>query len=185
MKVFFQGIGTLFQYNLGLPSQLVSFEDVKVTIGTRHLLLYVYGIWYVRRSKNLKMVLTTFPTFPPNYQTMVFGSWIAHFISRSSLYKKFLSVFDIVHLNDRQYPYTKAALRNKKETVLTLHWLPSKVDAKSICGQNSERGSRLDAQGNISRGRHVSFQYTTPEKASKKILRFADVFKNSVLEWTT
>ena len=128
MKVFFQGIGVLFHYNFGLTSQLSAFDDMKVTLGTRHLLLYIYGVWLTRYRKNLKIVMTSFPTFPPNYQTMIAGSYVAYLVSRRYLYKKLLSRFDIVHLNDREYPYTRSALNTRKTTVLTIHWLPTGVD---------------------------------------------------------
>ena len=125
-------MGTLFSYNLGLTSHLAAYKDIKVTIGTRHLLLYVFGIAYTRHIKDLKIRLITFPTFVPLVQTRAYGTGVAKILVRLSLFEKFMLRFDLLHLNDREYPYTKAAIKLKKPTVLTLHWPPSKID-EEVC----------------------------------------------------
>ena len=137
MKVFFQTIGLLFEFNLGLTSQLAAYKDTNVTIGTRHLLLYVYGIGYTQHFRNLKIRMITFPTAVPFKPTLYYGSAVSSLIVKSSLFKNFISRFDIVHLNDRSYPYTKAAVKTRKRTLLTLHWIPSKIDEDTF--------SKLDA----------------------------------------
>jgi glycosyltransferase involved in cell wall biosynthesis len=125
-------VGTLFSYNLGLTSHLAAYKDIKITIGTRHLLLYVFGIGYTRHIKDLKIRLITFPTFVPLVQTRAYGTGVAKIIVNLSLFEKFMSKFDLLHLNDREYPYTKAAIKLKKPTVMTLHWPPSKID-EEVC----------------------------------------------------
>jgi len=132
INTFFQTVGTLFSYNLGLPIQLAAYEDVKLTIATRHLLLYVFGVSYTRHIKSLRVALTTFPTFVPFRLTLGFGSKVAKLLVRLSIFKRLISRYDVVHLNDREYPYTKAAAKLKKKTVLTLHWFPSKIDEDVI-----------------------------------------------------
>lgn len=129
-------MGALFSYNLGLTSYLAAYNDVKLTIGTRHLLLYVFGTGYTRHIKGLKIRLITFPTFIPFKPTLIYGSEVAKILVRLSLFKRFISRFNIVHLNDRQHPYTKAAVKLKKPTVLTLHWHPSKID-EDVCSKVS------------------------------------------------
>ena len=115
-------MGALFSYNLGLTSHLAAYRDTKITIGTRHLLLYVYGIGYVRYIKDLKIRLITFPTFVPLVQTRAYGTGVSKIIVRSSLFEKLMAKFDLLHLNDREYPYTKAAVKLQKPTIMTLHW---------------------------------------------------------------
>jgi glycosyltransferase involved in cell wall biosynthesis len=121
-------VGTLFSYNLGLTSHLAAYEDLKLTLETRHLLVYVFGVGYTRHIKDLRIVLYTFPTFVPFKFTRRYGSQVARILVRLSIFEKYASKFDLLHLNDRAYPYTKAATKLGKKTVLTLHWLPSKVD---------------------------------------------------------
>lgn len=130
--MFFQSVGALFSYNLGLTSHLAAYRDTKITIGTRHLLLYVYGIGYVRYIKDLKIRLITFPTFVPLVQTRAYGTGVSKIIVRSSLFEKLMAKFDLLHLNDREYPYTKAAVKLQKPTIMTLHWTPSKID-EGVC----------------------------------------------------
>jgi glycosyltransferase involved in cell wall biosynthesis len=127
-NIFFQTVGTLFSYNLGLTSHLAAYGDMKLTLGTRHLLVYVYGVGYTRHVKDLRIVMYTFPTFVPFKYTRWYGSQVAKILVRLSVFEKATSKFDILHINDRAYPYTKAATKLKKKTVLTLHWFPSKVD---------------------------------------------------------
>jgi glycosyltransferase involved in cell wall biosynthesis len=129
MNVYFQSIGLLFHYNFGLTSQLTLYKDVNVTIGTRHLFLYLYGIWYTRYYKNLNIFMTTFPTSFPFRETRIMGSQVADRITELPLYEKIMSRFDVLHLNDRAHPYTRKTAANiKKAKVLTIHWVPSKVD---------------------------------------------------------
>jgi len=136
ISAFFQSVGALFSYNLGLTSHLAAYKDIKITIGTRHLLLYVYGIGYTRHFKDLNIRLITFPTFVPFRPTLFYGSGVAKILVRLSIFEKLMSGFDLVHLNDREYPYTKAAIKLKKPTVLTLHWTPSKID-EDVCSKVS------------------------------------------------
>jgi len=96
------------------------------------LLLYVYGIGYVRHRKDLKIRMITSPTAVPLVPTRYYGSGVATIIIRLSLFKKYMSNFDLLHLNDRDHPYTKAAIKLKKPTVMTLHWPLSKID-EEIC----------------------------------------------------
>src|SRR4030042_6762525 len=127
-NIFFQTVGTLFSYNLGLTRHLAAYRDIKLTLGTRHLLFYVHGVGYTRHAKNLGITLISFPTFLPFKFTLRYGSRVAKILVRLSIFEKYTSKFDLLHLNDRAYPYTKAATKLKKKTILTLHWIPSKID---------------------------------------------------------
>lgn len=136
-NVFFQTVGTLFSYNLGLTWYLAANKDIKLTLGTRHLFFYVYGVGYTRYTKNLGIILITFPTFVPFNFTLRYGSKVSNILVRLSIFKKYTSKFDLLHLNDRAYPYTKAATKLKKKTILTLHWIPSKIDEDVVTKVNA------------------------------------------------
>lgn len=129
MKVYFEGIGVLFEVNLGLTSRLAMYKDLKITLGAYTPHLCTYGTWFVRHYKNLNIVMTQPPKF---WLTGKFGDLVAKMLIRLSFYDKFLSKFDVVHLNRRLAPYSKAAVRIQKPKLLTLHWLPSKIEEDII-----------------------------------------------------
>lgn len=132
MKIFFQGARVLFEVNLGLTSRLAAYKDLEVIVGTSEPLLYLYGSLFSRHYKNLKIVITqpTLPSLTPSIEKI--GNLMATMIIRSSLHKKFLSNSDILHLNDLEHPYTRASIDFKKPKLLTLNWLPGRLEEDVI-----------------------------------------------------
>ena len=125
LKVYFQSIGVLFEYNLGLTSRLASYDDLKITVETTNLLLYLYSICFRRHYKNVKFIMTQ-PIISPIWKRG--HNKITNMVSHSSFYKKFISKFDILHLSQIEHPYTRASVEVEKPKVLTLPYLPFRFE---------------------------------------------------------
>ncbi len=142
MRVFFQSIGVLFEFNLSLTSRLALYRDVKITVGTPEPLVYLYGNYFSRCNKNLKIIMIQPPRAP---YTQKVNSLITNIIARSSFLKNFLSKFDILHLNEPEHPYNEVIINIKKPKILTIHSLLSesperkyiwKMDAVIACSKS-------------------------------------------------
>ena len=128
LKVYFQTIGVLFEYNLSLTSRLAKYEDLKITVETTNLVLYLYSLCFRRNYQNIKFIMTQ-PIIPPISQ--IRNNNITNIVSRSSFYKKFMSKFDILHLSQIEHPYSRTAIEVDKPKVLTIPYFPPRLGDKS------------------------------------------------------
>jgi len=125
LKVYFQSLGVLFEYNLGLTSSLAAYKDLKITVEITDLLLYLYSICFRQYYSNIKFIMTQ-PIIAPVWKKG--NNKIANFVSRSSYYRKLISKFDVLHLSQIEHPYTRAAVEIERPKVLTLGYFPFRLD---------------------------------------------------------
>jgi len=110
-RVFFQDVGVLLSYIYGLTTSLTKF-NISITVGASTLRTFIYGLTLTNRYKNLKVNLMQ-PPFCTEFKkfTNKLSQW----------YTRYLSRFDILHINEISYPYSEVALNLNKPKILTYH----------------------------------------------------------------
>lgn len=117
MRVFFQSIGVLIEYNLGLTSALSAYDDVSVVV-EGSLLSYLFGQALLRNSKLRFLPLRT--------QCGNFVH-ISKSISRLTrpIYVREASMSDVLHLNQFDGPNTDLLLNLSRPKIFTCHQAPA------------------------------------------------------------
>ena len=113
VKVFFQDLGMLDDYNFGLTTSLVHDENLSVTIGASTIHTFLKGLRLRKSFKNLKTILMV----PPLSDKL---KWIAT-KSLAHAYENYFSSFDVLHLNDVLFYYIGSAIKVKKPRILSFH----------------------------------------------------------------
>jgi len=120
--VFFQGIGVLAEYNLGLASALVEREEIDEICLEGSLMLHFYGRQYLSNGK-LKVMGSRAP-----FRSL---ANFAAYITRP-LYRKMVRNCDILHLNQLDGPNLTTLMNSGKPKIFTYHQAPLAVEFEKI-----------------------------------------------------
>ena len=116
VKVFFQDIGCLDEYNFGLTTSLVH-ENLSVTIGASTIHTFLRALRFKLRFKKSFKNLNTILMVPPLSDKL---KWITA-KSLARVYEKYFSSFDVLHLNNYYSSYIGSASKVGVPKILTLH----------------------------------------------------------------
>jgi len=117
VKVFFQDIGSLDEYNFGLTTRLVLHENLSVTIGASTIHTFLKALRFKLRFKKSFKNLKTMLMEPPLSDKL---KWITA-KSLAHVYEKYFSSFDVLHLNDCYSSYIGSAFKVRMPKILTFH----------------------------------------------------------------
>ncbi|WP_168371376.1 hypothetical protein [Pyrodictium occultum] len=137
MKILFQTIGVLIQYNWALPYYL-SREDVKITLITNMFSYFMGGYYYHFKALNkLTPLFTGFGLpYTQQYDKNITSNIPVGRLSRGS---------DVIHLNDSKNPLTKRLLNVDKPKLFFLHGSLDIINLANPPKELEEIRSKVDA----------------------------------------
>jgi glycosyltransferase involved in cell wall biosynthesis len=139
-RVYVQGIGTPHSYNLTIAKALAHQENLSVTLGDETLRNILRAIQIQRSVKNLDLTLLPFIS----EKGKIISKRVVGVLM--PLYIRFLSGFDVLHLNWLQCSYVGVAINDvKRPKVFTFHdhTLAVENDAEKL-NQVQQMLSRVD-----------------------------------------
>lgn len=138
MRILFQNIGVLVQYNWALP-YYISRRGVKL-VNLANVLSYLMGGYYY----HLKAPKSLIPLF--------IDTGIAHFsfkyVGNIFPIERFVTNFDVIHLNSSNDPVTWKLLKVDAPKLFVLHGsldVIGEKESKPVCERLKEINSRVDA----------------------------------------
>ncbi|MEM0235475.1 glycosyltransferase family 4 protein [Thermofilum sp.] len=140
MKILFQGIGVLVQYNWALPYYM-SRRGVKLVNLTNALSYLMGGCYY-----HLKASKSLIPLFANTGVAQL--SPLDRYVGSLLCIERFATNFDVIHLNNPNDPVTWKLLKVDAPKLFVLHGSLDVIDerrAKIVCRRLKEINSIVDA----------------------------------------